>query len=81
MMLKLFQNFKFGAKTTRRAGGLDLTAIGGKIQGLKAPQSLLVKPGTKHPVWKTPSSKNQPKPDNSINSVNIFKRKSYGNTP
>jgi len=39
--------------TTRTAGGLDFTAIGGKRQGREVPQSLRVKPGAKHPVWKT----------------------------
>jgi hypothetical protein len=42
--------------TTRLAGGLDFTAIGGKRQGSEVPQSLRVKPGAKHPVWKTQSS-------------------------
>ena len=41
--------------TTRKAGGLDFTAIGGKRQGREVPQSLRVKPGAKHPVWKTQS--------------------------
>jgi hypothetical protein len=41
--------------TTRIAGGLDFTAIGGKRQGREVPQSLRVKPGAKHPVWKTQS--------------------------
>jgi len=39
--------------TTRRAGGLDFTAKGGKRQGRAVPQSLRVKPDAKHPVWKT----------------------------
>jgi hypothetical protein len=39
--------------TTRKAGGLDFTAIGGKRQGHEVPQSLRVEPGAKHPVWKT----------------------------
>jgi hypothetical protein len=39
--------------TGRTADGLDFTAIGGKIQGREVPQSLRVKPGVKHPVWKT----------------------------
>ena len=38
--------------TTRIAGGLDFTAIGGKRQGREVSQSLPVKPGAKHPVWK-----------------------------
>ncbi|MGD8883411.1 MAG: hypothetical protein PVI82_16045 [Desulfobacterales bacterium] len=42
--------------TTRTAGVLDFTAIGGKRQGREVPQSLRVKPGAKHPVWKTQSS-------------------------
>ena len=44
--------------TTRTAGGLDFTAKGGKRQGREVPQSLRVKPGAKHPVWKT-QSRNQ----------------------
>jgi len=39
--------------TTRKAGGLDFTALGGKRQGREVPQSLRVEPGAKHPVWKT----------------------------
>jgi len=39
--------------TTRKVGGLDFTARGGKRQGHAVPQSLRVKPGAKHPVWKT----------------------------
>jgi hypothetical protein len=42
--------------TTRTAGGLDFIAKGGKRQGREVPQSLRVKPGVKHPVWKTQSS-------------------------
>jgi hypothetical protein len=42
--------------TTRIAGVLDFTAIGGKRQGREVPQSLQVKPGAKHPVWKTQST-------------------------
>ena len=41
--------------TTRTAGGLDFTAIGGKRQGREVPQSLRVEPGAKHPVWRTQS--------------------------
>ncbi|MGD9225182.1 MAG: cation-translocating P-type ATPase [Desulfobacterales bacterium] len=41
--------------TTRTAGGLDFTAIGGKKQGREVPQSLRVEPGATHPVWKTQS--------------------------
>jgi len=41
--------------TTRTAGGLDFSAMGGKRQGRVMPQSLRVKPGAKHPVWKTQS--------------------------
>jgi hypothetical protein len=44
--------------TTRTASGLDFTAIGEKRQGREAPQSLRVKPGAKHPVLKTQSSRN-----------------------
>jgi hypothetical protein len=43
----------YGSTTTRKAGGLDFTAIGGKRQGQEVPQSLRVEPGAKHPVWKT----------------------------
>jgi len=39
--------------TTRIAGGLDFTAIGGKRQGHEVPQSLRVEPDAKNPVWKT----------------------------
>jgi len=42
---------------TRTAGGLDFTAIGGKRQGRKVPRSLRVKPGAKHPVWKTQTTR------------------------
>jgi len=42
--------------TTRKAGGLDFTAIGGKIQGREVPQSLRAEPGAEHPVWKAQSS-------------------------
>ncbi len=45
--------------TTRTAGGLDFSAIGGKIQGREVPQSWRVEPGAKHPVWKTQSDGNQ----------------------
>ena len=45
----------FESTTTRVAGGLDFTAKGGKRQGHEVPQSLGVKPGAKHPVWKTQS--------------------------
>jgi excinuclease ABC subunit A len=44
--------------TTRSAGGLDFTAIGGKRQGREVPQIVennAVEPGAKHPVWKTQS--------------------------
>jgi len=47
---------KSESTTTRKAGGLDFTAIGGKRQGREVPQSLRVEPGAKHPVWKTQSS-------------------------
>jgi benzoyl-CoA reductase/2-hydroxyglutaryl-CoA dehydratase subunit BcrC/BadD/HgdB len=40
---------------TRTAGGLDFTAKGGKRQRREVPLSLRVKPGAKHPVWKTQS--------------------------
>ena len=39
--------------TTRKAGGLDFTAIGVKRQRHGVPKSLRVEPGVKHPVWKT----------------------------
>jgi heavy metal translocating P-type ATPase len=48
--------------TTRTAGGLDFSAIGGKIQGREVPQLLKTtrcEPGAKHPVWKTQSDSNQ----------------------
>jgi lipopolysaccharide export system protein LptA len=40
--------------TTRKAGGLDFTARGGKKQGREVPQSLknnAAESGAKHPVW------------------------------
>jgi len=43
----------FESTTTRKAGGLDFTATGGKRQGREVPRSLRVEPGAKHPVWKT----------------------------
>ncbi|MGD8739582.1 MAG: hypothetical protein PVG34_04645 [Desulfobacterales bacterium] len=42
----------FESTTTRKAGGLDFAAKGGKRQGHEVPQSLRVTPGAKHPVWK-----------------------------
>jgi len=45
--------------TTRKAGGLDFTAIDGKRQGREVPQSLknnAAEPGAEHPVWKAQSS-------------------------
>ncbi|MGD9182198.1 MAG: YqgE/AlgH family protein [Desulfobacterales bacterium] len=42
--------------TTRKAGGLDFTANGGKRQGREVPQSLRAEPGAEHPVWKAQSS-------------------------
>jgi hypothetical protein len=55
---KLYSHHKFlfhlcESTTTRKEGGLDFTAIGGKRQGHEVPQSLRVEPGAKHPVWKT----------------------------
>ena len=47
---------KSESTTTRKAGGLDFTAIGGKKQGREVPQSLRVGPGAKRPVWKTQSA-------------------------
>ncbi|MBW2435436.1 MAG: hypothetical protein JRF36_17645 [Deltaproteobacteria bacterium] len=47
--------FKKESTTTRKAGGLDFTAKCGKRQGHAVPRSLRVKPGAKHPVWKTQS--------------------------
>ncbi|MBW2412322.1 MAG: hypothetical protein JRF72_21185 [Deltaproteobacteria bacterium] len=35
----------FESTTTRKAGGLDFTAVGGKRQGREVPQSLRVEPG------------------------------------
>ena len=51
----MFASHDLESTTTREAGGLDFTAIGGKRQGREVPQSLRVKPGAKHPVWKTQS--------------------------
>ena len=45
--------------TTRKAGGLDFTAYGGKIQGREVPQIVennAAEPGAEHPVWKAQSS-------------------------
>jgi hypothetical protein len=42
--------------TTRAAGGLDFTAIGGKRQGREVSpivENNAVEPGAKNPVWKT----------------------------
>jgi hypothetical protein len=39
----------------RGRDGLNFSAIGGKRQGRKVPQSLRVEPDAKHPVWKTQS--------------------------
>jgi cell division septation protein DedD len=52
--------------TTRKAGGLDFTAAGGKRQGREVPQSLRVEPGAKHPVWKTQSKKTVSLPSKSL---------------
>jgi len=49
----------FESTTTRKAGGLNFTAIGGKRQGREVPQSLRVEPGAKHPVWKTQSKQSK----------------------
>jgi len=38
-------NLKNESTTTRMAGGLGFTAIGGKSQGREVPQSLRVEPG------------------------------------
>jgi hypothetical protein len=48
----------FESTTTRTAGGLGFTAKGGKRQGREVPQSLRVKPGASHPVWKAKSLRN-----------------------
>jgi hypothetical protein len=48
--------FSHESTATRTAGGLDFTALGGKRQGREVPQIVennAVKPGAKHPVWKT----------------------------
>ena len=53
------KNKTIESTTTRKAGGLDFTAIGGKRHGREVPQSLknnAVEPGAKHPVWKTQSN-------------------------
>jgi len=41
--------------TTRKAGGLDFTAVGGKRQGREVPQSLRVE-SRLGGIWKTQSS-------------------------
>ena len=53
MILKRMQIIQAESTTTRTAGGLAFTAIGGKSQGREVPQSLRVEPGASHPVWKT----------------------------
>jgi hypothetical protein len=55
---------KTESTTTRTAGGLDFTAIGGKRQGRQVPQSLkttrwTVDSRAKHPVWKTQLTEQQ----------------------
>jgi uncharacterized membrane protein YraQ (UPF0718 family) len=53
---------KSESTTTRKAGGLDFTAIGGKRQGREVPQIFennaveTVDSRAKHPVWKTQSA-------------------------
>ena len=49
----LFMLSRTESTTTRKAGGVDFIAVGDKRQGREVPQSLRVKPGAKHPVWKT----------------------------
>ncbi|MGD9044786.1 MAG: hypothetical protein PVG06_13790 [Desulfobacterales bacterium] len=46
---------KLESITTRKAVGLDFTAIGGKGGARSAPivENNAVEPGAKHPVWKT----------------------------
>jgi molybdate transport system ATP-binding protein len=61
-------NRRVESTTTRKAGGLDFTAIGGKRQGSKAPQSLRVEPGANHPVWKTQSA-DRAQAEKRLNSV------------
>ena len=48
-------SFFIESTTTRTAGGLYFTAIGGK-GGREVPPSLRVEPGTQRPVWKTQST-------------------------
>ena len=43
--------------TTLTAGGLNFSAKGAIRQGHAVPRSLRVKPGAKHPVWKTRSNR------------------------
>jgi hypothetical protein len=53
---------KVESTTTRTAGGLDFTAIGGKRQGREVPQSLPVKPDAKFRlggIWKTQLTEHQ----------------------
>jgi len=48
--------------TTRKAGGLDFTAIGGKRQGCEVPRSLRAEPGAKSRrggIWKAQSHRLQ----------------------
>ena len=57
--------------TTRTAGGLDFTAIGGKKQGREVPQSLRVEPGASHPVWKTQKVRHVPGPTAYLNFARV----------
>jgi hypothetical protein len=53
---------KVESRTTRTAGGLDFTAIGGKRQGREVPQSLPVEPDAKSRrggIWKTQLTEHQ----------------------
>jgi len=40
----------FASPTTRAAGGLDFSAIGGKNKGTAVPQSLRYRSGAQHPI-------------------------------
>jgi molybdate transport system ATP-binding protein len=64
-------NRRVESTTTRKAGGLDFTAIGGKKQGSEAPQIVennAVEPGANHPVWKTQSA-DRAQAEKRLNSV------------
>jgi len=71
-LVKYYQHLE--STTTRTAGGLDFTAIGGKRQGREVPQSLWVEPGAKHPVWKTQSRSDRTPSISDVDSATSLER-------